>query len=142
MFESKLVIFPLVLAIGFLLWLGWKIRRAWQSLKLSFNRRKGKKGEERAVKLLRKKGFEVLEEQASFEGNIKVNGQNVQFTVRPDLLVKKNGSIYVAEVKTGHVAAVSDRRTRRQLREYAVLSKQNKVFLVDGEKGLINTIEF
>ena len=40
MFESKLVIFPLVLAIGFLLWLGWKIRRAWQSLKLSFNRRK------------------------------------------------------------------------------------------------------
>ena len=58
------------------------------------------------------------------------------------MLVKKNGSIYVAEVKTGHVAAVSDRSTRRQLREYAVLSKQNKVFLVDGEKGLINTIEF
>jgi len=109
---------------------------------MSLNRKRGKKGEASAVKILEKAGFEVLREQTTLEGRFNVDGRSLSYRVRPDFLVRKGGETCVAEVKTGDAADVGDRNTRRQLREYAGLIGGGKVLLVDGQNGSIFEITF
>ena len=143
MSESNLILAILiVMALG-LVWLGWRFRRAWKAFLMSLNRRRGKKGEMLAVKVLEKAGYEVLQGQTTLEGTFNVDGRAVGYQVRPDFLVSKAGQTYVAEVKTGDSAKISDRNTRRQLREYAELTEGGEeVLLVDGQRGLIFTVTF
>ena len=67
----------------------------------------------------------------------------MDFGIRIDLLLERDGVLYIAEVKTGDLAP--DPRhgpTRRQLREYADLLPDHGVLLVDADAGTIQEIEF
>ena len=100
-------------------------------------------GEAGAEALLAAHGYRILGRQVAFTGTVWVDGAPVDFGIRVDLLLERDGVPYVAEVKTGELAP--DPRhgpTRRQLREYADLLPDHGVLLVDAEAGSIQEIEF
>ena len=140
--EDNLTAALLIAIVLGLIWFGWQIRKGWQSFLLSLNRKKGKKGEAAAIKALKKAGFKIIDDQMSLDGTLHVDGRMVHYQVRPDFLVSRDGNTFVAEVKTGDATKISDRNTRRQLREYASLKGNGKVLLVDGQKGTISEIIF
>tara|TARA_Y100001934_G_C11594559_1_gene424850 strand:- start:109 stop:444 length:336 start_codon:yes stop_codon:yes gene_type:complete len=106
------------------------------------SRKRGKKGEITAIKLLEKKGFKILNEQINLNGYFFINGTLKKFDLRPDLLVEKNGVEYIAEIKTGEVADPSNINTRRQLHEYSYYGNQDVVLLVDPFKKSIKELSF
>ena len=64
------------------------------------------------------------------------------FLVKPDFIVEKNGEKFIAEVKTGAVALIQNRNTRRQILEYSHLNQNKTVILVDIENRKIKKIDF
>ena len=128
--------------IIFFIWLGWKVRLWWKNFLFMLSRKRGKKGEITAIKLLEKKGFKILNEQINLNGYFFINGNLKKFDLRPDLLVEKNGVEYIAEIKTGEVADPSNINTRRQLHEYSYYGNQDVVLLVDPFKKLIKELSF
>ena len=128
--------------IIFFIWLGWKIRLWWKNFLFMLSRKRGKKGEMTAIKLLEKKGFKILNEQINLNGYFFINGSLKKFDLRPDLLVEKNGVEYIAEIKTGEVADPSNINTRRQLHEYSYYGNQDVVLLVDPFKKSIKELSF
>ena len=128
--------------IIFFIWLGWKVRLWWKNFLFMLSRKRGKKGEMTAIKLLEKKGFKILNEQINLNGYFFINGNLKKFDLRPDLLVEKNGVEYIAEIKTGEVADPSNINTRRQLHEYSYYGNQDVVLLVDPLKKSINELSF
>ena len=132
----------LIILIITLLYLGWKIRRAYKNFLFFLLKRKGKKGEKNAKKLLKNSGYKILSTQHKMQGILYEDNKKVSFEVRPDYLVEKNNIIYIAEVKTGLSALIGERNTRRQLLEYSKLSNSNKVLLVDLTRNKIKIIKF
>ena len=125
-----------------ILWLGWKLRKVWQSFLFSLRRKRGAKGEIRAVRLLKKAGFSVIDSQISLSGHLYIDGEVENYDVRVDFLVEKKGEKYLAEVKTGESAKVKNRNTRRQLLEYAKLIGSKTVILVDATQRRVMEITF
>jgi len=106
-------------------------------------RRIGASGARRAVALLRRDRFTVLETEVQREGFVEVDGRLEPFVVRADALVERRGSIWVAEVKAGaDSATVHHRATRRQLLEYAHVFGAAGVLLVDARRGRIHVVRF
>lgn len=100
-------------------------------------------GEGAAEVLLQAEGFRVLDRQVTAEGSLQINGEDIGFTVRLDLLVEREGCAYIAEVKTGSLAPdPMFPATRRQLREYAALLPDHGVLLVDMESGTVTEVAF
>lgn len=100
-------------------------------------------GEADAEDLLEEHGFRIRGRQVAFPGTVWIDGEPVDFGIRVDLVLERDGQDYVAEVKTGELAP--DPRhgpTRRQLREYADLLPNHGVLLVDVEAGAVHTVEF
>jgi hypothetical protein len=100
-------------------------------------------GEHAAEAILARAGFHIVERQATAAWSMLVDGVEVPFEVRIDLLVSRRGKRYVAEVKTGDRAP--DPRhppTRRQLLEYAVVFDAAEVLLVDVPAGEVRAISF
>ena len=132
----------ILIVIIVLLYLGWKIRRTYKNFLFFLLKKKGKRGEKNAKKLLKKNGYKVVSSQHKMQGLIYENNKKIYFEVRPDYLVEKNNITYIAEVKTGLSALIGERNTRRQLLEYSKLFNTNKVLLVDLTRDKIKTIEF
>ena len=135
--EWLLLVFLLLI-----LYLGWRIRKAWKNFLFYLIKRKGRKGEGIAVKLLNKAGYEILDEQVSFPGFLFENNNKVEYLVKPDFLVEKDGEKYIAEVKTGASALIQNRNTRRQILEYSHLNQNKTVLLIDIESKKIKKIDF
>ena len=110
------------------------------------NSRRGQRaraGEEDAERLLRRQGFRIVDRQVQGHGHIYVDGEALDIRVRVDLIVKRRGRRYVAEVKTGATAPDPTLpATRRQLREYAALFPDHGLLLVDAEAGTVHRVEF
>ena len=132
----------IAILIIILLYLGWKIRRAYKNFLFFLLKRKGKRGEENAKTLFKNNGYKILSSQHKMQGILYENNKKITFEVRPDYLVEKNNMTYIAEVKTGLSALIGERNTRRQLLEYAKLFNSNKVLLVDLTRNKIRIIEF
>ena len=132
----------LIIFVILILYLGWRIRKAWKNFLFYLIKRKGRKGEGIAVKLLNKEGYEVLDEQVSFPGFLFENNKKVEYFVKPDFLVEKDGEKYIAEVKTGASALIQNRNTRRQILEYSYLNQNKTVLLIDIESRKIKKIDF
>ena len=130
------------MVVLFLLWLGWRIRIAWKNLLFSLIRRRGRIGENRAIRLLKKGGYNIIQSQVPLSGNIHIDNRPSSFNVRVDYLVERDGQKYLAEVKTGLAAQASNPATRRQLLEYATIGKTDKIVLVDSTLGTVKTIRF
>ncbi len=101
------------------------------------------RGEEAAEVLLEEAGYEVLERQLGLTWEIDCDGEPMQFLLRADLLVERDGSQYIAEVKTGAFApSLANASTRRQMLEYSIAFDSPTVLLVDVERETILEVEF
>ncbi len=106
-------------------------------------RRLGRRGEERAWRILQNAGYRIVERECVAEGVLAVDGVEVRYAVRADAIVARKGKMYVAEAKGGDVSAkISTRATRRQLMEYAWIFPVDGVLLVDSHNRRIHTIHF
>ena len=89
-------------------------------------------GERAAEALLGAEGFVVIERQARAEWTFLLDGEPITVGCRADLLVERDGELFVAEVKTGSLAPDPARpATRRQLLEYALAFEVEGILLVD-----------
>jgi Holliday junction resolvase len=108
--------------------------------RLAKNRKKGKEGEDRAYKKLKKMGFK-FESQYEFDASIIVDGNEKTFKIRPDVVGYKNGIKWVIDVKTGDSASINKSDTRRQLREYATYFPGYRVGLFNGDRDAMTLTE-
>jgi Holliday junction resolvase-like predicted endonuclease len=110
-----------------------------------FRRRmaRGRDGEARAAGLLRRRGYEVLDDQPSRRSGLWVDGNWRPVSVRADYLVARRGRTYVVEVKTGNSAPdPTETATRRQLLEYRHVYDADGVILVDMNRGRLHRVRF
>jgi len=131
----------MILFILFFLF-GWLLRKIFKNLYFFYLRYKGRIGEKKALHLLEKNGYKILDQQFTIKGWLRKNGVKESFIIRPDYLVKKNNEIFIAEVKTGEAASISNIFTRRQLLEYSNTYYSKKVILVDVKNQNLYLIEF
>ena len=116
----------------------WCVRR-----RMARSRRIGRSAERRAVKLLRRAGYRIIEHQPTARVAVEVDGQAESFLVRGDLLVRRKRKIYLAEIKGGAGSGtIAHRATRRQLLEYATLFPVAGVLLVYVPARRIQRISF
>jgi Holliday junction resolvase-like predicted endonuclease len=140
---SALPVVPVLAAVCVLLALGWWWSRGRIARANSRRGRRAQVGEVRAEHLLRRAGFRVVDRQVHRTSTMIVDGEDVEIAVRVDLIVKRRGRLFVAEVKTGEVApSPTHPATRRQLREYAEFFPGHGLLLVDVESERIHRISF
>ena len=140
--EGLILIVLVIAAIVIFLWLGWKLRLAWKNFLFSRRMRRGRRGETNAIELLEKHGYRIVQSQVTLPGHLYVDDDRLNFDIRPDYLVERDGVQYLAEVKTGDAAKVVNRSTRRQLFEYARLGSTDTIVLVDATTGTVSEIRF
>ncbi len=131
---SNLEIFLLIILILFFLYLGWKIRKIYKNFIFYLFKVRGRNAEKKAIKILKKNGYQILNKQPIAKGYLYQNKKQISFIVRPDFRVSKNNIVYIAEVKSGMSASIQDIGTRRQLLEYSIVFNSNKLILVDTKK--------
>jgi len=105
-------------------------------------RRSGRRGEERAIALLRRKGYRLLAREVCATVRVRVDGETEEYTVRADALVRRFWRRYVVEIKTGASATLAHRATRRQVFEYAAAFRCSGVLLVNADERKIRRVEF
>ncbi|KIG15785.1 hypothetical protein DB30_05203 [Enhygromyxa salina] len=119
------------------------IKRAWARARMRRRFRVARSGEVAAEQLLRKRGFQILDEQVRRREHLFVDGERVDYEVRADLLVSRWWRTYVVEVKTGKSAPnPKTTATRRQLREYAEIYDADGLLLADMSAGRLHEIRF
>ena len=100
-------------------------------------------GEQEAERLLEDAGYAIVERQVARSWAMSVDGVDTEASVRADLLVKRDGQVFVAEVKTGRLAPDPlYPPTRRQLLEYLFVFDPDGLLVVDVESRSIREAEF
>lgn len=116
----------------------WVVRR-----RVATSRSLGRRGHARALKLLDRYGFEVLEQEVSAPGLVQVDSRLEEYTVRADAMVRRKGRTYIAEFKGGaKSASLTTAATRRQLLEYSCVFGTDGILLVDAHAGRIHYVRF
>ena len=117
------------------------IIKQYKRYKIKKRLKRAKTGESKAISLLKKQGFEILELQKENYYNILVDNKPYKASVKADMIVKKRNKIYVVEVKTGKKAPSPKLpATRRQLLEYYMVYKPDGLLLVDMEQKKIKSL--
>ncbi len=128
-----------IVILALLLW----IRGGREGRRSRARQRRAERGEVRAEKLLRRKGYKIEDRQVPVHWAMEVDGEEIEVEARADLLVRRRRRRYVAEVKTGGRAPdPTYPRTRRQLLEYALAYDVDGVLLVDVEEGEVYEVDF
>ena len=130
------------LLTGILVGMAWT--RAGRSREANRNRRLGSAGSERALRLLRRKGYRIERLEAAATVRVLVDGCAREYGIRADAIVRRRRRTYVAEIKAGpESATLANRFTRRQLLEYArAFVDADGLLLVDAHRGRIHRVEF
>ena len=139
---ANLESFLLIIFILFFLYLGWKIKEVYKNIKFYFYKRKGKKAEQKAIKLLKKNGYKIESFQTTAKGKLLQDDETLTFLIRADLIVSKDKKKFIAEAKSGKAASIEEINTRRQLLEYSKVFNNKNLILIDTEKNKIKKIEF
>lgn len=142
--EFDPLVMALLLGLGALvivqsgrLWIA-RNRARWR---LAKHRQQGALGEQRAERLLLDDGYEILSRQAVARYELFVDDRPHEVTVRADFLVRRHGTQYVAEAKSGELASrIETAATRRQLLEYCLAFQADGVLLVDTHRQRIVTV--
>jgi len=129
-------------AVGVGVWLGLAWAAGRRRRRMARARRRGRRGEERAIRLLRDRGYRVIARQVTGSVEVFVDGRRGTHAVYADALVRRGWRRYIVEIKTGASASVAHRGTRRQLLEYACTFRCCGVLLVDADRGRISRIGF
>jgi len=131
----------LLLVVG--VWVGIRLGRWVLRHRIARTRRLGARGEARAERLLAAAGWKVLEREVAARGVVRVDGEDLEYVVRADALVRRGRRTCVAEFKGGAGSSrITSRATRRQLLEYAVLFDADGILLVDADAGRIHEVSF
>ncbi len=139
MIDERLVLLLVVAGVV----LGLVLARFLRGVSSRARNRVAGEGEREAEAILARNGFRIVERQARAPWSMVVDGVEVPFEVRIDLLVSRRGKRYVAEVKTGERAPdPCHPPTRRQLLEYAMVFDAAEVLLVDVPAGEVRAIRF
>lgn len=136
-----------VLCLGLFLILGvlWGVLLARRRVArgTAHSRKLGRRGQERALKLLRQYGFEILDTEVTAPGLVQVDSKLEEYIVRADALVRRKRRTYVAEFNGGaDSGSITNRATRRQLLEYSCVFGTDGVLLVDGHANRIHYVRF
>ncbi len=134
---------PVLLVLVYGIRTGIRLSRWILARRPARSRRLGAAGARRAIALLERKGWTVLETEVVREGVVEVDGKPETFVVRVDALVTRRGHVFVAEAKGGFLSAtIRHRGTRRQLLEYAHVFGADGVLLVEARRGLVRVVRF
>ena len=137
-FVLCLVLFLCVGMVGGLACSRFVVRR-----RVATSRSLGRRGRDRAFKLLDRYGFEVLDEEVTAPGLVQVDSRLEEYTVRADALVRRKHRTYVAEFKGGPKSSkITTAATRRQLLEYSCVFGTDGILLVDAHAGRIHYVRF
>lgn len=121
----------------------YNILKKIRSRRISSRVTKAKRAEGKAIKLLKKNGYEVIETQKRALLTMTVDENPSENWVQADLIVKKGRKKYVAEVKTGEIAQrITSSAIRRQLLEYYLVYRPKGILLVDMERERIREVRF
>lgn len=139
--QNALILLLLLATVGFALAWIWERGRAGRASRRRVAR--ALRGEMDAENLLDAEGFDLLDRQVRRTWRVRVDGEEAEVEVRADLLVERDGRVWVAEVKTGGIAPDPlHPPTRRQLLEYLLAFEADGVLLVDVEEGRLVEVEF
>jgi len=140
---------PLLWLLGLLalvaaaLWWALRRERMRGSRASAARMRRAQQGEAEAEELLERAGYRVLERQASRSWTVEVDGEARQAHVRADLLARRDGLLYVVEIKTGERAPNPMLpATRRQLLEYRCAFMPDGLLLADMEAERLVEVAF
>jgi hypothetical protein len=104
---------------------------------------RGRRGEERAAKLLVAAGYTIVARQQRASYALVSDSAPLEVGLSFDFVVSKGGRQWVAEVKTGALGTqLKHADTRRQLLEYQLASGETQVLLVDPERERISQVSF
>lgn len=121
----------------------WWAAHILRGLRTWWSRWRGHRGESLAIGLLRRAGYAIVAEQAECRCRLLVDGEPLEYIVRVDFIVEREGRRFVAEAKNGAIAAdPRNRATRRQLREYSAVFAVAGVLLVDVPGRRVRRVEF
>jgi Holliday junction resolvase-like predicted endonuclease len=116
------------------------LRPGWRS---RLRNRRAERGESAAEQILEEAGYEVVERQARAWSSLWVDGEELDFELRVDLIAERDGQRFVVEVKTGELAPDPlHGPTRRQLREYAAVFEDHGLLLLDMEQQRLVEVRF
>ncbi len=136
------VVLLLVAAVGALV-LALLRERSRGSRASSARQQRAQAGEREAQTLLAAEGYRLVEIQARRHWPVSVDRETFHVELRADLLVERDGCLYLAEVKTGRAAPDPLLpATRRQLLEYLLAFQPDGLLLVDAEAGEIIEVAF
>lgn len=100
-------------------------------------------GEKSAQDLLQGYGYQIELTQKNATKAMWVNDKPFSYIIRPDAFARKEGKLYLVEIKTGKIACDPKHiPTRRQLLEYFYSFDVEGVILVDAEIGEIHQVRF
>lgn len=131
-------------------WVAWKLLRGqrswwrWRHEAVEARRaRRAVEAEHDAEILLRARGYQILDTQNEHTWSVYLNGDEHEVALRADLIVRRGGRRFVAEVKSGYKApSISTAATRRQLLEYRLAYPVDGILLVDMEAQAIYEVTF
>lgn len=117
--------------------------KTFSSLKIKKRLNRARKSELKAVDLLKKYGFKIIDLQKAENYKFKVDNKSYKATVKADMIVKKGNKTYVVEVKSGKKApSLKNIATRRQLLEYYLVYRPDGLILVDMEEKKIHSVDY
>lgn len=133
-----------ILILGILLgsFLFYYINTHFKKYKIKRILKRAKNAEQKAVTVLKRNGYHILDIQKRRPVKIFINDEPHETYVKADFIVKKYSKIYVVEVKTGNQTKPTSPLVRRQLLEYYLVFKPHGVLLLDMDKIKLSTIKF
>lgn len=142
--ESGVLVLSLIISGGIIcLILFVKITNWLRTKKLKQRFSKGRQAEKEAEKILRKKGYTIIDVQKSKPLHISIGDKIHRYLVRIDYLARKRGKVYVVEVKNGEkVPYITNRETRRQMLEYYLAYQPNAIVLLNMKNKSISEVKF
>lgn len=118
------------------------VSRRYKRVKVQKMLKRAKAAEKKAVVLLQKWGYTVLDVQLREKVVITIDGKPHESTIRADILVRKGFKRYIVEVKTGQQTSPTLPNVRRQLLEYWLVYQPDGMLLLDMEKEALKEICF
>ena len=136
---TALIVLLVVTRAWLKLW--WSRHSAARQTRRRFER--GAEGELLAEQILRDAGFSIVDRQVQGTWELLVDDEPQTVRVYADFLVEDDDGLYIAEAKTGEVAAnIGRAATRRQLLEYRHVFDVDGICLVDVENDSIHWVGF
>ena len=122
-----------LLSVALRFWDRYRKKKTWH---------RARAAEKKAIGLLEKRGYQVIEVHPRKDISYSVNGERKRSYVKADLLVRRFFRKVVVEIKTGEKTRVSQALIRRQLLDYYYAYGVQEVLLVEMDRECFDRIRF